>query len=152
MAENNNQVPFKYEWFTMGDINGFFGLMFDNMTVLSFLAGILIFGFGFPAEIVYKKMFPGTAFGVLRPVMPNPIARHANFSFELYRTGHVTFSLYDVTGRRVARLVNATLPAGVHSVSWDGVSDGGVRLASGVYMYEVAMGADRLSRRMILVH
>ena len=64
MAENT-QAPFKYEWFTMGDINGFFGLMFDNMTVLSFLAGILIFAFKFPAEIVYTKMFPGTAFGVL---------------------------------------------------------------------------------------
>ncbi len=39
--------------------------MFDNMTVLSFLAGILILGFQFPADIVYKRMFPGTAFGVL---------------------------------------------------------------------------------------
>jgi len=65
MADNANRAPFKYEWFTMGDINGFFGLMFDNMTVLSFLAGILIFAFKFPAEIVYTKMFPGTAFGVL---------------------------------------------------------------------------------------
>lgn len=58
-------APFKYDWFVLGDINGFFGLMFDNMTVLSFLAGIMIFAFGFPAEIVYKRMFPGTAFGVL---------------------------------------------------------------------------------------
>jgi adenine/guanine/hypoxanthine permease len=49
----------------MGDLNGFFGLIFDNLSVLSFLAGILIFGFGFPADIVYTKMFPGTAFGVL---------------------------------------------------------------------------------------
>jgi len=56
---------FKYKWFGVGDINGFFGLMFDNMTVLSFLAGIMIFVFKFPAEIVYKHMFPGTAFGVL---------------------------------------------------------------------------------------
>jgi adenine/guanine/hypoxanthine permease len=55
----------KYEWFTPGDINGFFGLMFDNMTVLSFLAATLIIVFNFPADIVYKKMFPGTAFGVL---------------------------------------------------------------------------------------
>ena len=55
----------KLKWFVLGDINGFFGLMFDNMTVLSFLAGILIIGFQFPADIVYKKMFPGTAFGVL---------------------------------------------------------------------------------------
>ena len=55
----------RYEWFVLGDINGFFGLAFDNFTVLSFLAGILILGFQFPAEIVYKRMFPGTAFGVL---------------------------------------------------------------------------------------
>ena len=61
MKKNSNT----YKLFVLGDINGFFGLMFDNMTVLSFLAGILIFGFGYPADIVYKKMFPGTAFGVL---------------------------------------------------------------------------------------
>ncbi|CAN0389682.1 unnamed protein product, partial [Phaeothamnion confervicola] len=54
-----------YKWFTAGDINGFFGLMFDNLTVLSYVAGILIFGFGYPADIVYTRMFPGTAFGVL---------------------------------------------------------------------------------------
>lgn len=55
----------RYQWFAIGDINGFFGLMFDNMTVLSFLAGILVFAFGYPADIVYTRMFPGTAFGVL---------------------------------------------------------------------------------------
>ncbi|MBP1649105.1 MAG: hypothetical protein H6Q30_2550, partial [Bacteroidetes bacterium] len=55
----------KYRWFVLGDFNGFFGLMFDNLTVLSFLAGILIFGFKFPAEVIYTRMFPGTAFGVL---------------------------------------------------------------------------------------
>jgi AGZA family xanthine/uracil permease-like MFS transporter len=55
----------RYRWFTLGDLNGFFGLMFDNLTVLSFLSGILIFVFGFPADIVYTRMFPGTAFGVL---------------------------------------------------------------------------------------
>src|SRR5262252_5286639 len=57
--------PSGYEWFVLGDINGFFGLAFDNFTVLSFLAGILIFGFQFPADIIYRRMFPGTAFGVL---------------------------------------------------------------------------------------
>ena len=55
----------RYRWFVVGDINGFFGLMFDNLTVLSFLYGILVFAFGYPADIVYTRMFPGTAFGVL---------------------------------------------------------------------------------------
>jgi AGZA family xanthine/uracil permease-like MFS transporter len=51
--------------FVFGDVNGFFGLMFDNMAVLSFLGGTLILGFNFPAEIIYTRMFPGTTFGVL---------------------------------------------------------------------------------------
>jgi adenine/guanine/hypoxanthine permease len=55
----------KTKWFVSGDINGFFGLMFDNLTVLSFLAAILVVGFQYPADIVYTKMFPGTALGVL---------------------------------------------------------------------------------------
>ncbi len=53
-----------YKWIGLGDINGFFGLMFDNIAVLSFLAGTLIIGFNFPPEIVYTRMFPGTALGV----------------------------------------------------------------------------------------
>lgn len=52
-------------WFVLGDVNGFLGLMFDNMAVLSFLAGTLIVGFSFPADIVYTRMIPGTTFGVL---------------------------------------------------------------------------------------
>ena len=55
----------KYEWFAPGDLNGFFGLMFDNLTVLSFLAGTLILVFKFPADIIYTRMFPGTALGVM---------------------------------------------------------------------------------------
>lgn len=55
----------KHRWFAAGDINGFFGLAFDNLTVLSFLAAILIGAFGFPSDVVFTKMFPGSALGVL---------------------------------------------------------------------------------------
>jgi hypothetical protein len=41
-----NDTVQRYPWFSLGDINGFFGLMFDNLTVLFFMAGILFFGFG----------------------------------------------------------------------------------------------------------
>lgn len=54
-----------YAWLAGGDINGFLGLMFDNMAVLSFFAGALILGFDFPADVVYTRMFPGTTLGVL---------------------------------------------------------------------------------------
>src|SRR5262245_6216972 len=58
-------APSSYRWAVAGDINAFFGLMLDNVVNLAVLAGILVFGFGFPAQLVYTRMFPGTALGVM---------------------------------------------------------------------------------------
>ena len=52
-------------WFVAGDLNGFFGLVVDNLSILGFIAMALIGIFGFPAEVVFGRMFPGTALGVL---------------------------------------------------------------------------------------
>src|SRR5678809_774546 len=57
--------PGTYKWAAAGDINAFFGLMLDNVVNLAVLAGILVFGFGFPSTLVYTRMFPGTALGVM---------------------------------------------------------------------------------------
>jgi AGZA family xanthine/uracil permease-like MFS transporter len=59
--------PLKPSYFRLvpGDINGFLGLVVDNLSVLGLLAAVLVGAYGVPSEIVFGKMFPGTAFGVL---------------------------------------------------------------------------------------
>ena len=52
-------------WFSAGDVNGFFGLAIDNLAVLGFFATVLVGLWQMPAEIVFGRMFPGTALGVL---------------------------------------------------------------------------------------
>jgi len=54
-----------YRWFRAGDLNAFFALMFDNVANLVILASILIGGFSFPKDVVFYRMVPGTAVGVL---------------------------------------------------------------------------------------
>lgn len=56
---------FRPRWFVAGDLNGFFGLVVDNLSVMAFLATVLVGVFQFPADIVFERMFPGTALGVL---------------------------------------------------------------------------------------
>ncbi|MCP4177835.1 MAG: hypothetical protein GY756_08720 [bacterium] len=46
------------------DINGFLGLMADNLAALAFLAGILIGVYHFPADVIFLYMFPGTCLAV----------------------------------------------------------------------------------------
>ncbi len=54
-----------YRWAAVGDINAFFGLMLDNVTNLVVLATTLVLVFKMPSDVVYTRMFPGTALGVL---------------------------------------------------------------------------------------
>src|SRR5450755_3872545 len=54
-----------YFWLVPGDVNGFLGLVVDNLSVLGLLAAVLIGVYAVPADIVFGKMFPGTALGVL---------------------------------------------------------------------------------------
>src|SRR5687768_2341246 len=55
----------RYRWYGLGDANAFFGLMLDNVVNLVLLAGILVHVFQFPADIVYGRMLPGPALGVM---------------------------------------------------------------------------------------
>lgn len=48
-----------------GDIGAFFGLMIDNLSNLVILAVSLTTIFGMPSDIVFYKMLPGSAVGVL---------------------------------------------------------------------------------------
>ena len=59
-----SQNAFRYRWATWGDLNAFFGLMLDNVTNLVLL-WVLLAGAGFPRDIFFTLMVPGTALGVL---------------------------------------------------------------------------------------
>ena len=46
------------KWFVPGDLNGFFGLVVDNLSILGFIAAALIGIFQFPAEVVFTLRAP----------------------------------------------------------------------------------------------
>jgi AGZA family xanthine/uracil permease-like MFS transporter len=58
----------RYRWATWGDVNAFFGLALDNITVMMILTAILTASSGedrFTEEFVVTRMLPGSALGVL---------------------------------------------------------------------------------------
>src|SRR3546814_6298023 len=61
----NSTRQAKLRWFVPGDLNGFFGLVVDNLSILGFIAAALVGIFAMPADVVFQRMFPGTALGVL---------------------------------------------------------------------------------------
>jgi hypothetical protein len=83
--------------------------------------------------------------------VPNPFNPSTTVRFELRAPSHVTLSVYDVAGRLVRRLVNEDKTGGVHTVAWDGISDGGTRVSSGIYFYKLETVDFVQTRKMLLL-
>lgn len=55
----------KFKWFVLGDLDGFFGLMIDNLIQILVLSFLLTTLCGVPGDFVYKVILPGTAISLL---------------------------------------------------------------------------------------
>lgn len=71
---------------------------------------------------------------------PNPFNPRTTIQFTLPRAGDGTLAIYDLAGRRVATLVDGTLPAGTASFTWDGRDGAGREAPSGVYLVRLSSG------------
>lgn len=77
---------------------------------------------------------------------PNPFNPVTNIKFDIAKTGLVKLSVYDVTGRQVADLVNGELHAGSYNYDFNASN-----LASGIYFYKLEAGNFNSIKKMILV-
>ena len=83
---------------------------------------------------------------------PNPFNPSTSFSFTIPLDKRVSVRIYDMNGRLVRTLINDEFYSqGTHSVTWNSLSDAGIQVASGQYIYTLEWGQFRHARRMVLV-
>lgn len=82
---------------------------------------------------------------------PNPFNPTTTIEFSLPEQTEVRLDVLNVLGQVVTTLVNDNLPPGLHAIEWDGRSDGGGKVASGVYFYRLATNDQQRTKKMMLV-
>ena len=82
---------------------------------------------------------------------PNPFSDLTSISYELPAHCRVTLTLQDISGRLVAFLVDEQQHAGWHALHWNGKSEDGTTLPSGVYFYRLTAQGSRRCGKMILL-
>lgn len=75
----------------------------------------------------------GPAAPYLGPPSPNPFVSDISVEYHLASEVHVRLSVYDLSGRLVAELVDAEMSAGRHEVVWEGSDLSGVMMPGGIY-------------------
>jgi subtilisin family serine protease len=87
----------------------------------------------------------------LTGAVPNPFNPQTDIKFSLPRDAQVKLSVYDVSGRLVRSLLNESMTAGNHSVSWVGRDDAGKSVASGTYFMRLIADGETSVKSMVLV-
>ncbi len=87
----------------------------------------------------------------LLPSAPNPFLGSMQIRFAMAEPGEATVRVYALDGRMVRTLLDASLPAGEKSLTWDGRDEMGRNVAAGTYIVRFqAPGATESQRVMRL--
>jgi hypothetical protein len=86
----------------------------------------------------------------LTSIQPNPFTPQTTVHFSLPNSERVRISIYDVTGALVRQLVDETMPSGQHQARWDGKSDRGAGVTSGIYFVRMMAGSYSEVRKIML--
>ncbi len=82
---------------------------------------------------------------------PNPFNPSTQIRYTTTAAGPVRLEVFDLAGRRIAVLMDGTIPAGVHDAVWNGEDRAGRVVAAGVYCARLTSATGVVTRRLVLV-
>ena len=86
---------------------------------------------------------------------PNPFYDLTTISFQVLLPGQYTLTVFDISGRKLAVLLDKKISEGNYSVQWDGTDNNGNQVSSGMYFYELSFIKESIhyvnTQKMILM-
>ena len=79
---------------------------------------------------------------------PNPFNANTVIGFSIEQSARVNITVYNLTGGKIAEILNCQMNAGKHSVIWNGINKEGETLPSGVYFYRLTVDDNTITRKM----
>ena len=82
---------------------------------------------------------------------PNPFNANTEITFDLASQSNVILNVYNIAGQKISNLANGSFEAGTHKVIWNGTSDSGKAITSGVYFYHIEVDNTTQTKKMVLL-
>jgi hypothetical protein len=81
---------------------------------------------------------------------PNPIMTGTTFQYSLPGAMDVQLEVYNTLGQRVATVFRGVQGEGIQNIAWDGLSDRGLVLPPGSYVYRLHAGDQVISKMLVI--
>jgi hypothetical protein len=149
---DNNGISEVGVTFAKTDVASLFDHLHGRTTVVADLAGSLTDGRAFCTDVSLTIVGKAATTQAEATFAPNPLNPTSKLSFATEREGAARVTIFDLQGRLVRKLLDVgRLPAGPHELLFDGKTDRGATLSSGVYFYRVESVGGRQEGQIVIL-
>jgi hypothetical protein len=140
-----------------------FGDTLHEGDVVDMIKGTFIFSFGTYKIEIGGRSDMGSVVGIdsdfesvpltyeLKQNFPNPFNPETRIYFQIPQAHDVTIAIYNMLGQKIRTLVKENFNAGSHVVNWDGQSDHGLQVPTGMYIYRIKAGDFVAAKKMVMI-
>jgi hypothetical protein len=122
----------------------------DRYLYVADFLGVEIFSYDFSTDTqVVDPSLPRSF--TLYQNYPNPFNSQTVIAYDLPRTSDIELSIFNSLGQCLKTLHVLGQTAGKHSYNWDGTSNSGKEVASGIYFYQLRTKNVNHAKKMILL-
>ncbi len=82
---------------------------------------------------------------------PNPFNPTTSITYSLTKSANIELAVFNLQGQRIKTLMSGMQAAGDYEVTWDGTNENGMKVASGIYIYQLITGNQRTVKKMTLM-
>ncbi len=107
--------------------------------------------FEYGALVIVDETKVVPEFFTLHQNYPNPFNPTTILRYNLPELTQVTLTVYDMLGKKVTQLVNATQEVGYKSIRWNATNNRNESVSAGLYLYTIQAGEFRQTKKMVLL-
>ena len=82
---------------------------------------------------------------------PNPFNPTTTIAYDIPEASHVRIDIYNLLGQKICTLVNGEHAPAYYHARWDGTTDAGAIVASGMYIYRIDAGKFSAIRKLVIM-
>ncbi len=82
---------------------------------------------------------------------PNPFNLVTAITIKIETSQHIKLEIFNINGRIIKQIINATLSVGAYTFFWNGKNEFGRPMSSGIYYYRLQAGKYVSVKRMVLL-
>lgn len=82
---------------------------------------------------------------------PNPFTDSTSFEFELKKEAAIELAVFDLKGKKLAKISSGRYNSGIHNIAWNGELSNGQHIPPGVYVLTLIVNKEVLSKKLTCV-